>query len=168
MIPTKPQLSHWEPRISYVRFQRQSFNEQDWTFWKHKVLWKMMDWKLENNLVNVNNSKTISLSNYLPMQNGNADAARRMVKNGLPRQLLSSETNFEGCPSKFWPKQGSVMFFPFMKKIRLKCRLGKKRCRLGKKRWVIVNAPQHAPEVHLRCAVIVHLKHNYSAPHFLG
>ena len=27
-------------------------------------------------------------------------------------------------------------------------------------------SPQHIPDIHLRYAVIVHLKHNYNAPHF--
>ena len=27
-------------------------------------------------------------------------------------------------------------------------------------------SPQHIPDIHLRCAVLVHLKHNYNAPCF--
>ena len=31
-----------------------------------------------------------------------------------------------------------------------------------------LRAPQHAPKIHFRCAVIMHLEYSYSPPHFLA
>ena len=38
--------------------------------------------------------------------------------------------------------------------------------RLGDESSTIVRLPQHAPKIHFSCALIEHLEHNHSTPHF--